>query len=220
MRGYCPACGITVEGDVSFEEGNQIFRCSNCTFPITEETKKASAAAKPAAVMQEAPTVETAKQMLAEMMGEAAGPSKVLFHTIVIAEDSNTLRQVLKIALEKHRISDDIQLTENGEQFVQAVAEKLSTGSLIDLVILDVEMPVLNGYCAAIVLRALERALGITSKVPILFFSGRVCDATFKSALDYCQPARYLNKGVGTASIEQMAVRLARVLSTLKKPAA
>ena len=216
MRGYCPACGITVEGELSFEDEVQTFRCSNCTFPLQSDEKK-TALGKAPVLQQEPPTIETAKAMLAEMTGEGATPGSVRFQSIVIAEDSQTLRSVLKMSLEKHQISNEIHLTKNGEEFVEVVAEKLSTGAMIDLVILDVEMPVLNGYCAAIVLRALERSLRITSKVPILFFSGRVCDATFKSALDYCQPARYLNKGVGTASIEQMAVRLARVLSTLKK---
>src|SRR5688500_8079873 len=101
MRGYCPACGITVEGDVSFEEGRQLFRCTNCTFPIMDEPKKSSSSAKP--VPMQEPTVESAKQMLAEMMDEG-GQVKALFHTIVIAEDSQTMRSVLKLALEKHRI--------------------------------------------------------------------------------------------------------------------
>lgn len=190
-----------MDTDVSFEDGRNVFRCSNCTFPVQEESSKPTPAPpRPAPAASAEPS-----------------PSGALFKSIVIAEDGETLRQLLKLTLERHRIGEEVHLTQNGEQFVEVAAQRLYTGALIDLAILDVEMPVMNGYCAAIVLRAMERAFGIASRVPILFFSGRVCDATFKSALDYCQPARYLNKGVGVSSLDQVAQRLTKVLSSLKR---
>lgn len=212
---YCPACGVQVDADLSLEEGRNVLRCHNCNFIVHEETPKAAATPGRASSATET-SGEGAGAMLHQLLGDGGTAPRVKFSSILIAEDSSTLRELLKVTLQKHRIGDEVQLTKNGEEFVEVAARQLFGGSLPDLVILDVEMPVMNGYCAAIVLRALERAAGIASRVPILFFSGRVCDETFKSALAYCQPARYLNKGVSVASIDQIALRLARVLASLK----
>jgi CheY-like chemotaxis protein len=182
---------------MSDEGGEVVFRCVNCSFKVHTGNQ--------------APTRSAAEPPPPPVI--AAGR----YRSVVIADDSSTMRMLLQRALEKAGLGQDIRVCDNGEQFVEAVAEKLSTGSVMDLVILDVEMPVLNGYCAGIVFRAMERAYKL-APAPILFFSSRVCDETFKKALQHCAPALYLNKGVG-ASLEQMAARVTAMLASVSSRA-
>ena len=140
-----------------------------------------------------------------------------LFENVVICDDSALLREILKDALEQGRVCRKVICCANGEEFVQTMTEQLKSGLLVDLAILDVEMPVLNGFYGAIALRAIERAFRITMPTPLLFFSGRPCDETFKRVLDYTKPARYLNKGVEGGTPQRIAARLAQVLATLRQ---
>ncbi len=135
------------------------------------------------------------------------------FETILIADDSALLRAVLADQFREKRISDRIELCANGEELLERATELLSTGGGIDLAIFDVEMPVLNGYHAAIALRAIEKGLHAPVPTPVIFFTARVCDETFRKVLEYTQPARYLNKGEDGARIPE---RLASVLASLR----
>jgi len=137
------------------------------------------------------------------------------FDSIVISEDSPTLRQLLKIVLQQHGIGKEVFLTQNGEEFVQTVIERFAKGTGVNLAILDLEMPVLNGHVAAIVLRAAERAFRVAKKTPILFFSRRTRDQDFERLLTLCQPAGYVNKGEGFDSHSQFARRLTEEMARL-----
>ncbi len=137
------------------------------------------------------------------------------FDSVVISEDSPTLRQLLKIVLQQHGIGKEVFLTQNGEEFVQTVIERFAKGAGVNLAILDLEMPVLNGQVAAIVLRAAERAFRVPKKTPILFFSRRTKDQDFERLLALSQPAGYVNKGEGFDSHGQFARRLTEEMARL-----
>lgn len=139
---------------------------------------------------------------------------QALFVRVLMAEDTALLREIVKDALVQNGISQQVRGCANGEEFLQAVAEALVARQPLDLAILDVEMPILSGYHAAIALRALERGLRIRA-TPIVFFTAFPCDDTFKKVLEHCQPARYLNKGADS-SPPRIAGRLVQVLSSLK----
>jgi len=138
-----------------------------------------------------------------------------LFERVVVADDTELIREMVRDALVQNGVSHDVHTCANGEECLQVLGEQLARRQKVDLIVLDVEMPVLNGYSTAISLRAFERGLR-QNPTPILFFSSRVCDETFRKVLEHCQPARYLNKGAD-GSPPRIAERLAQVLSTLRK---
>jgi CheY-like chemotaxis protein len=138
-----------------------------------------------------------------------------LFERVLVCEDTALLREIVKDALVQSGISQHVRTCGNGEEFLITVGEALAAGVPIDLAILDVEMPILNGYQTAIALRAFERGLK-TQPTPLVFFTSYACDETFKRVLEHCQPARYLNKGADSAP-PRIAARLVQVLGSLKR---
>jgi CheY-like chemotaxis protein len=198
MREYCTGCAVYVDLLTASEGGRTRSRCSQCGREIVEERTKVSGA--PAAM--DLPELVTEDDVLQ-------------FDSIVISEDSPTLRQLLKIVLQQHGIGKEVFLTQNGEEFVQTVIERFAKGAGVNLAILDLEMPVLNGHVAAIVLRAAERAFRVAKKTPILFFSRRTRDQDFERLLTLCQPAGYVNKGEGFDSHSQFARRLTEEMARL-----
>jgi CheY-like chemotaxis protein len=160
-----------------------------------------------------APPAKTAASAPAE--GEFTTPARVAFERVMVAEDSALLREVIKDALAEAGISHEVQTCGNGEEFLEAMADGIWRERLPNLAILDVGMPVLNGYYTAIALRAIERGLQV-SPTPIVYFTAHACDDTFKKVLEYTQPARYLNKGADAAPM-RIAERLVLVLASLRR---
>jgi CheY-like chemotaxis protein len=146
---------------------------------------------------------------------EPSFPPTPVFEQVLVAEDSALLREVIKDSLAEAGISRAVRSCGNGEEFLQAMAEGIGQQRVPDLAILDVGMPVLNGYYAAIALRAVERGLKVPP-TPIVYFTARACDETFKKVLEYTQPARYLNKGADAAP-PRIAARLVQVLASLRR---
>jgi CheY-like chemotaxis protein len=198
MREYCTGCATYVDVLTATDGGPSRSRCSQCGREIVEERTKVSGA-PPAADLPELVTEADVLQ----------------FDSVVISEDSPTLRQLLKIVLQQHGIGKEVFLTQNGEEFVQTVIERFAKGAGVNLAILDLEMPVLNGQVAAIVLRAAERAFRVPKKTPILFFSRRTKDQDFERLLALSQPAGYVNKGEGFDSHGQFARRLTEEMARL-----
>lgn len=138
---------------------------------------------------------------------------KTLQH-VVAAEDSTALLKTVSRMLMDKKISKTVDACKNGEEFVVTVVERIKTNTPISLAILDVNMPILNGINAAVILRAIERGYDKKRLTPILFFTSYKCDDTFKKVLKYCKPAKYINKGTGS-SPEQFAERLYQVIFQL-----
>ena len=93
--------------------------------------------------------------------------------------------------------------------FNKRLAEKLP----VNLAILDIEMPVLDGIKAAMGMRAIEKQHQ-SDRIPILFFSARKCDETLKNQLALFSPARYVNKG-NADDPESLATRVDQLVSYL-----
>jgi len=113
---------------------------------------------------------------------------------IVTADDAELTRELLKGMLLKKKLAKSVVTTENGQEFVASFTKRLTENLPVDLVILDLEMPVMDGITAARVMRAVETNYK-TAKVPILFFSARKCDEALKQQLSLFSPASYVNKG-------------------------
>lgn len=182
---YCPSCGEDVEYFVMLSEGNELTHCSICGLILQREEPDAKAHER----------IKT-------------------LQNVVAAEDSPVLLKTLSQMLVDRNITKTVEACKNGEEFISSVVERLKNNLPISLVILDVNMPVLNGINAAVIFRAIERGFGKKRPTPILFFTSYRCDDTFKKVLKYCAPAKYINKGTGS-SPEEFAQRLYQVVSQL-----
>lgn len=125
----------------------------------------------------------------------ADAPSEgATLHTVLIAEDTELLRTVLTDLFRYENVAENVIACENGEQFLEQAARTFRERGGIDLVVLDANMPIVDGYRAALALRAIERGLGVQVPTPILFFTSVAIDDAFRKVLERCAPARYVNK--------------------------
>jgi two-component system cell cycle response regulator len=124
-------------------------------------------------------------------------PDRCTGPLVLVADDSATVRALLRLELEAAGYG--VVEAENGEQAVE-----LATTSQPSVILLDVEMPVLDGHQALAALKADER----TSDVPVVFLSGRgagddLVQALREGAHDYLrkppEPAELLAR-VGAAN--------------------
>lgn len=101
---------------------------------------------------------------------------------VLYAEDSMSSRIVTTAMLK--RMGLDVDAVEDGELALRQ-AEKHN----YDVILLDIEMPVMDGVCAARGIRALG---GATSKTPILALSAFLADSTeqsiWRDAFDHALP--------------------------------
>ena len=83
---------------------------------------------------------------------------------------------------------------EDGQSFFRSAVDRLERGEEIDLVIIDIDTPVVDGVSAARMFRALEEKHG-RERIPIVFFSRKRPDDSLRERMSSCRPVRYLNKG-------------------------
>jgi len=138
----------------------------------------------------------------------------VALDTVIIAEDSQILRNLICDTLKTRKIAKSVLPCENGKEFLSVITSILKSGKNIDLSILDVNMPVIDGINAAKTLRAMEDGFKKSGKIPILFFSVVKCDERFKKILDILKPAAFLNKGKENEP-QELANRVSMVIKRL-----
>ncbi len=136
-----------------------------------------------------------------------------ILEKVVVAEDSETTASLIKKVLVNRKYARDVVLTSNGVEFISAITEIFKNDEPLNLVILDVEMPILNGIQAALSFREIERKSG-RGKTPILFFTGRPADEKFKMILKRLQPSSYVNKGTSQNPMDLMK-RMEKVMKIL-----
>ncbi|MBI3595591.1 MAG: response regulator [Nitrospirae bacterium] len=124
----------------------------------------------------------------------AMDEEKTMAECVLTADDAELTRDLLKGTLLKQQLARSVVTAVNGQECVASFTKRLTENLPVDLVILDLEMPVMDGITAARVMRAVEGKYR-TSKVPILFFSARKCDEALKQQLSLFSPASYVNKG-------------------------
>jgi len=138
-------------------------------------------------------------------------PLKTL-RAVLVAEDSPALLRKASETIEAREVAKTVVSCRNGEEFLETAVSRMRAGLPISMVILDINMPILNGVNAAIALRAVERGMGSREKIPVLFFTANRCDDTMKKVLKFCAPAHYINKGAGSGP-DEFARRLHEVIS-------
>ncbi len=83
-----------------------------------------------------------------------APPSPALFGARVLAAEDNPDNQRI-IAVRLKMVGADVSLVSNGREAVEQVTASRSAGHPFDLILMDMQMPVLDGYEATRLLRAL-----------------------------------------------------------------
>lgn len=140
--------------------------------------------------------------------------SRKALECILTADDSAVTRDLLKGMLVNKKLASTVISFENGQAFVAAFTKRLAEQQPVDLVILDVQMPVMDGIAAARLMRSVETSHQ-KAKTPILFFSGQKCDEGLKRQIERFAPASYVNKG-SDPDPEQLIDRIDQLVAHLQ----
>ena len=133
---------------------------------------------------------------------------------ILFADDSDLLRVAIEDVLLDKQLAKSVLAAHNGQEFLFHFTKRLRAGKPVDVIMLDVQMPVMNGFNAAVAVRAIEKAFELPRPTPLIFFSSQPCDDTAKKVLKFCGRAIYVNK-VASPNLAELAGRVEQVLVNL-----
>ncbi len=131
----------------------------------------------------------------------------------LVAEDSQFVNKIIIDVLRSNRFSKNLKAFYNGLELTKAYSELLSKGAKIDIVIIDLNMPVMDGLTAARTIRSMETQHK-TSPAPIVFFSAVKADNTLRKQMEMLSPASYMNKG-SDPHPEKLAERVVQLVGYL-----
>ncbi|MGH7275024.1 MAG: response regulator [Nitrospiria bacterium] len=132
---------------------------------------------------------------------------------IITVDDSRMTREFLEKMLNKSDLAETVIATEGGAEFLAAFTKRLAEKQPVDLAILDLEMPVMDGITVARALRSVEEMYH-TTPTPILVFSVKKCDDALKQQLGLFAPASYINKG-SSSDPAQLKKRIDKLVTYL-----
>jgi CheY-like chemotaxis protein len=115
----------------------------------------------------------------------------------LIADDSKHTRKIIENRLKEKKYSDNVLSFENGLELFSAYSKLLEEKKPVDIAIIDLNMPVMDGLTAARMIRSFETQNNHKA-VPIIFFSAEKADDNFKKQMESLDPANYMNKGNDT----------------------
>jgi CheY-like chemotaxis protein len=113
---------------------------------------------------------------------------------VLITDDSKNVRDIIVDALKKTNVYRNIMTFENGLELTTSFSYLVSRNMPVEVAIIDLVMPIMDGFTAAKSLRAIESQYKI-STTPIIFFSAVQADDSFREKMELLSPAIYLNKG-------------------------
>jgi CheY-like chemotaxis protein len=150
-----------------------------------------------------------------ELMGALVMPSAPPFRCTVVLDDSELQRTLIRDGLLEQGLSEQVLCAALGPEFLTTVTQAFIANAQIDLAILDLELPGLGGFAAAIAMRAIERAFNV-DPAPIVFFSGRTLDEAARRSLATVESSMFLSKDTGRGAGHLFA-KLAENLRTLRR---
>jgi len=132
---------------------------------------------------------------------------------ILVAEDNATNQLVIKGMLKKLNVK--CQLVENGRLAVDIIASASRDGTSFDAVLMDCEMPVMDGYTATQLIREGEQRAPEKPALPIIGLSAHALEEFRQRALSSGMDD-YLTKPVKLSVLERMLSALASEKSTVE----
>ncbi len=168
---YCLCCGEEVQFHRIQREGRTEFTCIYCGFPLSADNE-------PFLTIKETnPRSEEKK-----------------FKQVLVADDSKFTRKIIQDLLIEKKLSDKVLAFENGLELTSAFAKLAAEKKNIDAVVLDINMPVMDGLTAARIIRSIESQNNVPH-IPITFFSSVKADDNLRAQMETLAPANYVNKG-------------------------
>jgi CheY-like chemotaxis protein len=116
---------------------------------------------------------------------------------ILVAEDNPVNQRVITVLLEKRGHS--VSLARNGSEAVDLCANQL-----FDMILMDVQMPIMNGYDSSLAIRSAERIAG--SRTPIIALTAHAMKGDREECLNAGMDD-YLTKPVLVRDLEAMLKR-------------
>jgi CheY-like chemotaxis protein len=133
----------------------------------------------------------------------------------LVAEDSRYTRRIIEDLIAEKKFSAGVMSFENGLELITACSKLFAGKKRLDVAIIDLNMPVMDGLTAARTVRALEGQYRAPS-VPIVFFSAEKADENLKTHMQNLEPAYYVNKGPDPAP-DKLASRVEYLLGYLRE---
>ncbi|MBI5848970.1 MAG: response regulator [Nitrospirae bacterium] len=168
---YCLCCGDQVPFNTFKRNERLEVTCAYCGFTLDIqnlwEAKKQEAAQK-----QPAPAESYA----------------------LVTDDSHSTRKIIEDLLRARKFSTQVMAFQNGLELISAYSKLISEKKIIDIAIIDLNMPIMDGLTAARLMRSLESQNDI-KKTPIMFFSAEKADENLRRQMQNLDPANYVNKG-------------------------
>ncbi|MBI5675934.1 MAG: response regulator [Nitrospirae bacterium] len=199
---YCLCCGEEVTFNRVEREGKVELTCMFCGFPLSFEEKTI--------VPMQNIAEETVQRPAAKEPVLASGEAQLRY--ILMADDSKFTRKIIKDLLVEKRLANEILDFENGLELTSAFAKLITEGKAADTaIILDINMPVMDGISAAKFIRNIESERGLPH-VPIAFFSSVKADDNLRNTLAELAPANYVNKS-SDPNPDRLAERVEQLLT-------
>jgi CheY-like chemotaxis protein len=121
-------------------------------------------------------------------------PSKTTEGHVLVADDSKYVRDIIVDALKARKLYASVVEAENGLGLTTAFSKLASEKAAIDIAIIDLNMPIMDGITAARTIRAVEAQHNMAA-TPIIFFSAEKADDSLRAQMEILSPASYMNKG-------------------------
>lgn len=99
---------------------------------------------------------------------------------------------LLEKSLLEGQIATKVARCESGEDLIMKLVMAIRRRKPPRLIILETNMPIMNGINSALCIRAIEKGLGIKPPTHILFFTSKELDDGFKKAIKFLKPAKYV----------------------------
>lgn len=131
----------------------------------------------------------------------------------LIADDSKYTRKIIEDLLKEKKYSENVQSFENGLALISAYSRLLIEKQPVDIAIVDLNMPVMDGITAARMMRSLETQNN-SRAVPVIFFSAEKADDNLKKQMETLGHANYMNKGADPDP-DTLAARVETLISYL-----
>lgn len=130
---------------------------------------------------------------------------------ILVADDSKFTRKIIRDLLVEKNIANEVMTFENGLELTSAFAKLVTEKKPVDVAIIDINMPVMDGLTAAKTIRSIESQNNLPH-IPIAFFSVIKADDNLRNQMNMMAPANYVNKG-SDPDPDKLAERVEHLLS-------